>query len=182
MALLARLHVLGTGLKRCLEHLFGIARGRRIGDQAHPVERMADRARCAEVAAILGHAGAHVGGGAVAVVGERLDDQRNAAGAEAFVADFLVILGVALRRLVDRALDIVLGHRLRLGGVDRHAQARVHVRIGQAHLGGDGDFAAELGKHARALLILRALAVHDVLIFGMACHAYPAKWYFAGTP
>ena len=38
--------------------------------------------------------------------------ERDSAGAEALVADFLVILGVRARGLVDRALDIVLGHRL----------------------------------------------------------------------
>src|SRR3546814_5636820 len=39
-----------------------------------------------------------------------------------------------------------------------------------SHLGRNGDLAAELGKEARALLVLRALAVHDVLELGMACH------------
>jgi hypothetical protein len=53
---------------------------------------------------------------------------------------------------------------------NRGAQARVHVRIGHAHLGGDGNFAGKLGKLRGALLVLRALAVHDVLEFGMACH------------
>ncbi len=41
-----------------------------------------------------------------------------------------------------------LGIDCRLGVVDRQAQARVHVGIGHAHLGRDGDFAAELGEHA----------------------------------
>src|SRR3546814_13944049 len=39
-----------------------------------------------------------------------------------------------------------------------------------SHLGRNGDLAAELGKEARALLVLRTLAVHDVLEFGLACH------------
>jgi hypothetical protein len=131
---------------------------------------VAHRARRAEVAAVLAERRAHIRRGAVAVVGQRLDDDRDAAGAIALIAHFLVILRVALRCLVDRALDIVLGHGLCLGGVDREAQARVHVRIGHPHLRRDGDFAAELGKHGRALLVLRALAVHDVLEFAMACH------------
>src|SRR3546814_9236578 len=80
-----------------------------------PVETVADAARGAEVAAILAERGADVGRGAVAVVGQCLDDQRDAAGAIALVADLLVIIAFAARRLVDRALDIVLGHRLRLG-------------------------------------------------------------------
>ena len=69
-----------------------------------------------------------------------------------------------------------LAQRLRVMiGVDRRAQARVHVRIGHAHLRRDGDFAGQLGKHRAALLVLRALAMHDVLEFGMACHDDPLK-------
>src|SRR3546814_9281865 len=107
-SILARRDVLGPCFQRGFEQRVGVARARRIGDEAHPIEAVADRARRAEIAAVLRHRGAHVGDGAVAVVGQRLDDQRNAAGAEAFVADFLVILAVALRCLVDRALDIVI--------------------------------------------------------------------------
>ena len=88
-----------------------------------PLEAVADAAAGAEIAAVLGKDRADVGRGAVAVVGQRLDDQRDAGRAEALVADFLVILGVAARRLVDRALDIVLGHRLRLGGEHRRRGA-----------------------------------------------------------
>jgi len=36
--------------------------------------------------------------------------------------------------------------------------------------GRNGDFARQLGKHRRALFVLRALAVHDVLELGMTCH------------
>ena len=54
--------------------------------------------------------------------------------------------------------------------IEGGAEARVHVRIGQAHLGRDGDLAAQFRKHAGALLILRALAMHDVLEFGMTGH------------
>src|SRR5690606_33092626 len=78
---------------------------------------------------------------------------------------------VALARLIDGALDIVLGHGLGLGCVHGQTQARVHVRIGHAHLGGHGDFAAELGEHGGALLVLRPLAMHDILEFAMACHS-----------
>ena len=49
----------------------------------------------APIAAVLGKGGADVGGGAVAVVGQRLNNQRYAAGAVAFVADFFVIFALA---------------------------------------------------------------------------------------
>ena len=45
---------------------------------------------------------------------------------------------------VDGALDIVLWHRLRLGVIDRQPQARVHIRIGSAHLCSYRDFTAQL--------------------------------------
>ena len=117
---------------------------------------------------------AHGGGGAVAIVGQRLHDDRAAAGAIALIAHFLVIFIVARRCLVDRALNIVLGHGLRLGRIHRKAQTRVHVHIGRAHLGRDRDFTAELGKQIGAFFVLRTLAVHDILEFGMACHEFSA--------
>src|SRR3546814_2825763 len=70
---------------------------------------------------------------AVAIVGQRLNDQGYACGAKAFIADFFIIISATNRCLVDCALYVVFGHGLRLGGVDREAQTRVHVRIGHAH-------------------------------------------------
>ena len=64
-----------------------------------------DRAGFAEIAAGFGEIGADVGGGAVAVVGQRLDDDRDAARAIALIADFVVVLALAADRLLDRALD-----------------------------------------------------------------------------
>src|SRR3546814_7137246 len=107
---------------------------------------------------------------AVAIVGQRLNDQGYACGAKAFIADFFIIISATNRCLVDCALYVVLGHGLRLGGVDREAQTRVHVRIGHAHFRGDGDFAAEFREHGGALLVLRALAMHDILEFAVTGH------------
>jgi hypothetical protein len=53
--------VLGAGFQRRFEHLSASPALGRIGDQAHAVEAMADRARRAEIAAVLGESGAHVG-------------------------------------------------------------------------------------------------------------------------
>ena len=60
---------------------------------------------------------AHFAGGAVAVVGQGLDDHRDAARPIALVADFVIALGFAARRLLDGALDIVLRHVLGAGGM-----------------------------------------------------------------
>ncbi len=125
-------------------------------------EAMEAAVKLAERAAGLGEGRADVGGGAVAVVGQGLDDDGDAARAVAFVADFVVVLAVGAGGLLDGALDIVLRHRLGLGVLDRQAQTRVHRRVGQARLGGDGDFARQLGEHFRPHGILTALAVHDV--------------------
>ena len=115
--------------------------------------------------------GADVGGGAVAVVGQRLDDQRDAARAEALVADFLIILGVAAPTPCRSTAGYCPWASTAALAAMTAARSRAFMSgIGQAHLGRDGDFAAELGEHRRALFVLRALAVHDVLEFGMAGH------------
>ena len=66
-----------------------------VADLADAVELEADAAGLAERAAELGERGADVGRGAVAVVGQGLDDHRDAAGAVALVADLLVGLALA---------------------------------------------------------------------------------------
>ena len=90
VALLARLAVLGAGLDRRLEHGIGIGGIGGVADLADAVELEADAAGLAERAAELGERGAHLGRGAVAVVGQRLDDHRDAARAVALVAHLLV--------------------------------------------------------------------------------------------
>ena len=170
VAILVRFDVFGTGLDRRFQDLVGIAGAGGIFDQPEPLEAVADAAARAQIAAILGEDRADVGRGAVAVVGQRFDDDRDSAGAEAFVADLLVIGGVAARRLVDRPLDIVLGHRLGARGDHRGTKTRIRIGVGQAHFRRDGDLAAQLGEEGGALLILRALPVHDVLVFGMPGH------------
>src|SRR3546814_4768092 len=83
---------------------------------------------------------------------------------------FLIGFAFAALGLFDRTLDIVLRHPARARGDDRGAQPGIHRRIGQARLRRHRDLAAELGKQRRALFVLRTLAVHDVLEFGMAGH------------
>ena len=99
VAVLARHHVLGAGLDRGLQHLVGV---RDLGvelDHADMVEHERHRAGLGEVAAGLGEGRAHVAGGAVLVVGQHLDDDRDAARPIALVAHLVVVLGVAALRL-----------------------------------------------------------------------------------
>src|ERR1044072_4456888 len=67
--------------------------------------------------AFFGEEGAHRRAGAVAVVGQRLDEDRDAARAVALVHDRLERVGVGAlpRAFGDRALDVVLWHRRVLG-------------------------------------------------------------------
>jgi len=135
------------------------------------IEHEGDRAGLGEVAAGFGEGRAHLARGAVAVVGQDLDDDGDAARPIALVADFVIALGVAAGGLLDGAVDIVLGHVLRARRQYRGPQAWVHGGIGQAQLGRDRDLARELAEQLGFHLILPPLAVHDVLELGMAGHA-----------
>ncbi len=109
--------------------------------------------------------GAHVAGGAVAVVGQGFDDDADAAGAEAFVAHLIELLGARPRAAIHRALDVVLRHVLRPACRDGAKEARIGVRVRPAQLHRRLDFARDLGEDLRALLILPALAVLNVREF-----------------
>jgi hypothetical protein len=114
---------------------------------------------------------AHFGHGAGLVVGQAVDHDRRAADAVALVADLDVIDAFEFAgALLDRGVDLVLGHVDALALVDRHAQARVEARVAAAHLGGDGDFLGDLGEGRAALFVLATLAVLDVGPFGMSGH------------
>jgi len=159
-----------AGIDRGIEHGVG---GRDLGvvlDHADAVEHEGHGARLGEVAAALGEIGAHVGSGAVAVVGQRLDDDGDAPRAVALVANLVIGFGLAAQRLLDGALDIVLRHVLRPRRDDRRAQPRIHARVGRAELRRDRDFAGELAEQLGAHRVLPALAVHDVLELRMSGH------------
>ena len=124
-----------------------------------------------ERAAAFGEIRAHLARCPVAVVGQGLDDDGDAAWRIAFIADFGIGLGIGSRCLFDGALDIVLRHVFRAGGQDGGAQPRIHGRIGQAQFRGDGNFAGELGKELGADRILLALFMHDVFELAMSRHS-----------
>src|SRR5690606_33116821 len=87
------------------------------------------------------------------------------------VRDLLVVHPLQLARpLLDRALDVVLGHRGVLRGVDRRAESRVTGRIATPLLGGDRDFPNELGEQRTALRIGRGLVVLDLFPLAMTSH------------
>ena len=122
--------VLRAGLDRGHEVVLGVALGV-DEDQAALVEEVGDRAGRAEAAAVLGQQVAHVGAGAVAVLGHRLDEQGDAAGAVALVHDVLDRRRVGARAgaLGDRPLDVVLGHRGVARLLDGELQRRVALEL-----------------------------------------------------
>src|SRR5690606_3764549 len=69
------------------------------------------------------------------------------------VARALELAGAAL----DRALDVVLRHALRLRLLDRETQAGIRCRIAAAAAGPDRDLSSELRAALAALSVLRAL-------------------------
>ncbi len=127
-----RSHVVGAGFDRRVEHVVLAGDARVELDDSDAVEQERHRPGLGEMPAAFRERGAHVGGGAVAVVGEHLDDDRHPARPIALVADLLVSVGVAALGFLDRALDVVLGHVLGARGQNGGAQPRVHVRIGDA--------------------------------------------------
>ena len=163
--------VLGAGLDRRHEVVLGVALGV-DDDQPALVEQVGDGARLAEAAAVLGQQVAHVGAGAVAVLGHRLDEQRDAAGAVALVHDVLDRGRVAARAgaLGDRALDVVLGHRGVARLLDGQLQRRVALELAPAVARGGGDRAGELGEVLAAAGVDDRLLVLDRRPLGMAGH------------
>ena len=121
--------------------------------------------------AVLGEDGAHVGAGAVAVVGERLHVDGHAARGVALVVDGLVVDPLeAAGGPLDGPLDGVGGHR-RLPGLGVHgAQGGVGRHVGPALARRHLDLAQDLGEDLGPHLVLGALLVLDGGPLGMAGH------------
>ena len=141
-------------------------------DDALAVERPADAALRAHALAVLIEVMADLRCGALAVVGQCLDDDGHAAGTVALVSNGLVVIGVArAERLVDGALDVVVGHvgSLRLG--DDGREAGVVIRIARAALlDGDDDLLGDLGEGGAALGVSCALRLLNIVPLGMSGH------------
>ena len=169
---LAAHHVLGAGVDRLLHDVVGRAGLERVTELAHAVEHEGDRVGLAEIAAVLGEDRAHLAGGAIAVVGQRLDDHRHAARAVALVAHLVVVgVGLAARPALDRPIDRVARHVGVACRDHRRPQPRVRRRIGGTQPGSRRDLADQLGVDLRLGRVLPALAMHDVLELGMASHS-----------
>src|SRR5207244_4530790 len=111
------------------------------------------------------------GDGAMAVLGEGLDEDRDATGPVALVGH--LVIGDALelpRAFLDRPLDVVGRHAVLPGRLHRGPEARVGVDVATAHAGGDGYLLDQLGEQLPAPGILESLLVFDRAPLGMAGH------------
>ena len=142
LVLFEGLNILGAGLDGIG---FGIARGIGVGgfDDTESVEEEAHGAGLAELT------GAEevpdFGGGAVPVVGEALDDDRDLMGGESLVEDGLVLDFFVEEpgSLLDAAFDGIPVNAGLFGFLDGDVESRIQVGIRAAEFGGDHDFANE---------------------------------------
>src|SRR5699024_6991592 len=130
----------------------------------------ADAAHLAQIAAKLIKVVAHIGRGAVAVVGQRFHHDRHAAGAVTLIGHGLVLGLVAALSALDDALDVVVGHAVGLGLADQRGQLGVGRRVGAALLDGHRDLTADLGKNLGAGAVGFFLLALDVVPLAMSGH------------
>lgn len=121
-------------------------------DNPHMVKKEGNAAWLAQGAALENPP--DVGGGAVAVIGEALNDQRHFVRGESFISDQLVgdfFLGEA-GAFFDCAFDRIAGDRGLSGLFDRGGEAGIQIDFRAAGLRGHHDFTDEFDDHLPALL------------------------------
>ena len=169
--------LLGAGVERRLEDVvLGDRPALLVGrhdDDALAVEQVRHRAGVGHRAAVAGHRGADLHRGPVAVVGEALDEHRDAVRAVALVHDRLVVgaAGLGAGAALDRAVDVVVGDRGLLRLLDGVVERRVAGRVAAADAGRDLDVLDQLGEHLAALGVDDRLLVLRGRPLGVAGHA-----------
>ena len=127
------------------------------------IEQVSHRSIRAQIAAVAAEGVADFGHSAVAVVGQAAQQNRGAAGAVAFVGDFLKVGAFAAAgSSADGAVDIVLGKALGARFLDRKPQRGVIGWVRSALTRGDGNLARQACEKATAFGILPTLAVLNV--------------------
>ena len=166
------LHILGAGIQRVHHHgiLVQLALFVVNDDHALAVKGPADAALSTHALAEFVKIMADLGCSALTVVGQRLHDDSNAAGAVALVGDRFIVIGIAgTQCLVDGALDVVVGHIGCLGLGDNSGQAGVVVGVAAAALlDGHDDLLGDLGECGAALGVGRPLGLLNIVPLGMS--------------
>src|SRR5882724_3584198 len=114
---------------------------------------------------------ADLGHSAIAIVGHRLNQHRDAAWTIAFIRNLVV--GHALfgaGAAADCPIDRIVGHVAGLSVEDGLAQPRVRVGIASAGAGGNGNLFDELGKEFAALGVSSALFMLNRMPLRMSGH------------
>ena len=153
-----------------LLHRFTVER-----EEAPPVEHPGDAAVLAEVSAVLGEQMPHFGHGPVPVVRQRLDQDRDPAGAVALVGDLLV--GHALEfpgPLLDRPVDVVPRHVVGLRLRQRVAQPGIARRIAATEPGRYDNLLEDACEDLAAFGVLRRLLVLDRAPLAVTGHEVPS--------
>src|SRR6185436_20428668 len=141
-------------------------------DHALTCELPGDAAALAEAPAVAGERVAHLLRGAVAVVGEGLDQQRDPPRRVALVDDLLVLLTVAelTGPPLDRAFDVLVGDAEALRLLDRARERHVSLDAAAALSRRNLDRAQKLRVHVRPLGVGRFLLALDRRPLGVAGH------------
>src|SRR5262249_19785499 len=146
------LDILGAGFEGDAHQRVFVGRGRGNDELPAAVEEERDVAGGAHLPAAALEDLADLAGGAVAVVGDNVDEDGDAAGAEALVRQLLHLLGAELTgAALDGPLDVVARHRDFARLVDGVTELEVHGRVTAAVARGDDDGPAELAPQLAAL-------------------------------
>src|SRR5262245_19651828 len=114
---------------------------------------------------------AHIGDRACLVVGQAIYDDCGAGDAVAFIADLLVVRAFqAADAALDGALDVILGHIVRIRLVHSEPQPWIAGRVPATQPGRNGDFLDQAREDLPALSVLAVLAMLDVCPFTVAGH------------
>ena len=166
------LDVFGAGVDGGEGELFAVLAVGVDDDHALAFEEPGDAAGLAQVGAGAAHGGTNLGDAAVAVVGDDLDEDGDAARAVALVGGLRELRGIgAAGAALDGAVDGVAGHVGVAGALDGEAEAEVGVGVRATLASGDGYLTAELGEDLAPAGVGDALLAFDLAPVGMTSHA-----------
>jgi hypothetical protein len=132
------------------------------------VEKPHDRAGGSHLRAGFGEAIADIGNRPHVVVGQAVDDNHAATGAEAFVASGDEVFAAHALGLLDRLFNDVARHLVALRFFDQTAQGRIGVWVRDPVLGQNVQLLAVLGVDLR--LHRRGLEDRSFTIFEISAH------------
>src|SRR5262249_31868943 len=152
--------------------------------QALAGEQVGHRAGVGHVPTVAGHRDAHLAGGAVAVIGQALDQPRAAVGSVALVGDGLVVGATGLLACATLAgpLDVVVGHRVLLGLLDGVVQRGVTAGVAATDARGHLDVLDQSSEVLAAAGVDNGLLVLGGSPLGMAAHAGTALFLALQSP